>query len=238
MRKLEVNNIKFHYDDKVILNQASLTATEGSIVGLLGANGSGKTTFFDIICGLKRTKSGCIENNFRRISYLSQLLNTPPALRMHEIFKMIIALSSNETITKADALSRLCNWCPSIMSQYEKIWNKKSSTCSYGETRYFFTLSLLATSSDFIILDEPTAGVDPEFRRHIWQCFHAASQEGLAILVSSHDVEEITRNCSYFYMISNLQFDKFSSSSEFINRYGATNVNDAFIKAVTNMQVY
>lgn len=233
MRRFIANCIDFSYENKAILSKASLEIPEGSIVGILGPNGSGKTTFFDIACELKKVGSGKIENDFSDFFYLSQIISTPPSLRMHDIFKMIVALSSDEHMTQSRALEKLSCWSPTIVYRYKEIWNKKSSLCSYGETRWFFTLSLLAISTDLIILDEPTAGVDPEFRHYIWQCLHGAARDGAAILVSSHNVDEVINNCSYFYMISQQRFNRFSSGAEFLLRYGAETADDAFIRAVT-----
>ncbi|MGJ7518475.1 ATP-binding cassette domain-containing protein [Pseudomonas baetica] len=233
MRRFSAKCIDFNYDEKAILSQASLEVLEGSIVGILGPNGAGKTTFFDITCGLKKISSGSIDNNFHDFTYLSQTISTPPTLRMRDIFNMVIALCSDEKTTQTRALDKLNSWCPSITNRYKEIWDKKSSLCSYGETRWFFTLSLLAISKDFIILDEPTAGVDPEFRHYIWECLRGAAKDGAAILVSSHNVDEIVNNCSYFYMISQQRFNRFSSGSEFMRQYGAKTADDAFIRAVT-----
>lgn len=233
MRRYSAECIDFNYDEKIILCQASLEIIEGSIVGILGPNGSGKTTFFDVACELKKISSGNIKNDFPDFAYLSQIVATPPSLRMRDIFKMVIALSSDEHITQSRALEKLSRWCPPIINRYKEIWNKKSSLCSYGEIRWFFTLSLLSLPNDFVILDEPTAGVDPEFRHYIWECIHGAARDGAAVLVSSHNVDEIINNCSYFYMISQQRFNRFDSGSEFMGRYGARTADDAFIRAVT-----
>lgn len=233
MRKFSAECIDFSYGDKVILSQASLEIAEGSIVGILGPNGSGKTTFFDIVCDIKKATSGSIKNDFPDFVYLSQTITSPPSLRMSDIFTMISALSSNHHITQSQALEKLSDWSPPTINRYKEILNKKTSLCSYGETRWFFTLSLLAISSGFIILDEPTAGVDPEFRYYIWQCLHGAARNGAAILVSSHNIEEVVNNCSYFYMVNQLQFNRFSSGAEFMRKYRADTVDDAFIRAVT-----
>ncbi|NUT78559.1 AAA family ATPase [Pseudomonas sp. C1C7] len=233
MRRFSAKLIDFNYDEKTIFSQASMEIFEGSIAGILGPNGSGKTTFFDIACELKKTSSGRIESSFHDFTYLSQIISTPPGLRMRDIFKMIVALCSDEQMTQTRALEKLKVWCPSIINRYKEIWDKKCSLCSYGETRWFFTLSLLAISKGFIILDEPTAGVDPEFRHYIWECLHGAARDGAAILVSSHNVDEVINNCSYFYMISQQRFNRFSNGSEFMKKYGAKTLDDAFIRAVT-----
>jgi ABC-2 type transport system ATP-binding protein len=233
MKQFKAQNIDFSYPERPLLNQASLEVSQGDIVGILGPNGSGKTSFFDIVCNLKKATSGFINNDFSHFLYLSQIISTPPPLRMRDIFKMVAALSSNEPMTQDKTLKKLSAWCPAIVNRYQDIWNKKSALCSYGETRWFFTLTLLSISADFVILDEPTAGVDPEFRHYIWQCLKGAAREGTAILVSSHNVEEVINHCHYFYMISQQRFNRFANGNEFMHRYGAKTVDDAFIRAAT-----
>lgn len=233
MSYLLINNIEFSYDEKIILSKANLKIQQGSIVGLLGPNGSGKTSLFDIICNLKKIKHGNIENKFRTILYLSQLITTPPALRMRDIFTMVTTLSSDSPISQAKALEKLSRWSPEIVSRYKDIWNKKSALCSYGETRWFFALTLLSIPADFVILDEPTAGVDPEFRHYIWRCLRGAAEDGTTILVSSHQVEEIANNCDFFYMISQRRFQRFNDGAAFMDKYKTHTLDDAFIQAAT-----
>jgi len=234
MSHLLINNIELSYDEKLLLSKAHLEIQEGSIVGLLGPNGSGKTSLFDIICKIKKIKHGTIENTFKKTLYLSQIITTPPALRMRDIFKMVTTLSSDHPISQTKALERLSRWSPEIVNRYKEIWNKNSSLCSYGETRWFFALTLLCIPSDFVILDEPTAGVDPEFRHYIWRCLRGAVRDGTTILVSSHQVEEIANNCDLFYMISQRRFQRFDNGAAFMKRYKTDTLDDAFIQAATD----
>ncbi|VVP49967.1 Lipopolysaccharide export system ATP-binding protein LptB [Pseudomonas fluorescens] len=234
MRTLSAKSISFEYSGKIIFDDASIHVPAGSVTGLLGPNGSGKTTFFDIICGLKKAKKGILSNDFSNQLYLSQTVMTPPALRMFDIFKMTTLLCSSSHISQEQALKKLSTWSPEIVERYKDIWTKKSSVCSYGEKRWFFTLSLLAVEADLVILDEPTAGVDPEFRHYIWKCLRGAANEGTAILVSSHSIEEVANNCSNFYMISQQKFKPFDSGKEFMHRYGSNTLDEAFIRAAAD----
>ena len=234
MHSSNVKNLTFSHSKDPLFINASMDVKPGDIVGLLGPNGSGKTTFFDIICDIPRKKSSEITNTFKNQVYLSQTITTPHTLRMFDIFNITTLLCSSEKNLQNQSLEKLQGWCPEIVERYKRIWNKKSSTCSYGEKRWFFTLTLLTLGADFIILDEPTAGVDPEFRHYIWKCLHGAAKEGVAVLVSSHQTEEIVYNCDRFYMISNCSFKQFTHSEEFIDYFGAENLDDAFIRASGN----
>lgn len=231
MSILKVRSLCFGYKEKLIFNRACMEVVSGAITGLLGPNGSGKTSFFDIICGLKNVREGKIYNDCHTQIYLSQTVMTPPVLRMFDIFKMTTLLCSSRPVSQGQALSKLARWSPEIIERYKEIWTKKSSVCSYGEKRWFFTLSLLAVDADLVILDEPTAGVDPEFRHYIWKCLRGAADEGAAILLSSHNIEEVASNCDSFYMISQQQFKPFKSGEEFLGCYDAGTLDEAFIRA-------
>lgn len=231
MSSLTVTNLSFSHINKPIFVNASIAVNSGSIIGLLGPNGSGKTTFFDILCGLTNIKKTAISSTFKNQVYLSQFLSTPHSLRMFDIFKMTTLLCSSETLSQKKALEKLQAWSPEIIERYTEIWNKKSSICSYGEKRWFFTLTLLALNTELVILDEPSAGVDAEFRHYIWKCLRGAARDGMAILVSSHNIEEIAAHCDRFYMISNRTFKPFQSGEEFKRHYNATSLDEAFICA-------
>ncbi|ONH56037.1 ABC-2 type transport system ATP-binding protein [Pseudomonas cedrina] len=233
MARLIVSSLDVRYASHTLFDNASLEVKAGSISGLLGPNGSGKTTFFDVICGLKKMDGGEITNSFSKLLYLSQVISTPAVLRMFDIFKMTMLFCADTQVTQAHALDKIEQWSPGIAQRYCEIWNKKSSLCSYGEKRWFFTLSLLCANADLVILDEPTAGVDPEFRYHIWRCLEGAAAEGVAVLVSSHNVDEIVAHCDDFYMLSQRRFNRFNDAPGFMSAYGAKSLDEAFIQAAS-----
>jgi ABC-2 type transport system ATP-binding protein len=231
MNILTLHNLSFGYGDKLLMENLELTLQRGEIVGVLGSNGIGKTTLFDLICKIKKPAQGTVANLSRHQAYLTQILTPPPLLRMHEAGKLITSLSANASPDHIEILSRLAKWSPSLSKRYAEVAQKKAAHCSYGEIRSYFTLTLLLLNSDLIILDEPTAGVDPEFRYYIWLGINRACQEGASLLISSHYTEEVTSNCHRFYMLANKRLEGFESREQFMARHSAKSLDEAFINA-------
>lgn len=231
MNLIKMHNLSFGYKNKPLMENIELTLQRGEIVGVLGSNGAGKTTLFDLICKVKKPAQGTVDNLSRHQAYLTQILTPPPLLRMHEAGRLITSLSLNATPDHVEILSRLAKWSPSLSKRYAEIAKKKAAHCSYGEIRSYFTLTLLLLNSDLIILDEPTAGVDPEFRYYIWLGINSACQEGASFLISSHHTEEITSNCHRFYMLANKRLESFKSGEQFMARHNAKSLDEAFINA-------
>lgn len=232
MNLLSARGLCHRLGDKQLFDNASLDIRKGAVTGLLGPNGAGKTTFFDILCGLQRPQSGTVTNNAATQLYLSQTLSTPASLRMHEVFKLLAALACSSPLSNDQVTAQLQRWPARIGERYKEISRKKPSTCSYGEIRCFFTLSLLLIPSELVILDEPTAGVDPEFRYYIWQCLRQAADNGTTVLVSSHYIDELANHCDVFHAISNRRFTTFNCAEEYLTRYNAASLDQAFINSL------
>ncbi|RCL25136.1 ABC transporter [Pseudomonas sp. AFG_SD02_1510_Pfu_092] len=231
MGTLIIKKLSFSYKDKSLFHTVNLHVAPGEAVGILGSNGAGKTTLFDLICKLRKPDHGEIISRAKHPAYLTQILTPPPQLRMSEVYELITHLNAPSKLCLSEALSRLNAWSPALSKRYSDISRKKASTCSYGEIRSFFTLTLLLMGSDLVILDEPTAGVDPEFRHFIWLGIKHACNEGASVLVSSHYTQEIAANCSRFYMLAHHQLEAFHSANQFLARYQAASLDEAFINA-------
>ncbi|WP_313712746.1 ATP-binding cassette domain-containing protein [Pseudomonas sp.] len=235
MNVLNLIDLRFSYGKIPLMKDISLTVKAGELIGILGSNGVGKTTLFDLICKVKTPSSGQIITSTKRIVYLTQILTPPPLLRMSETGELIRHLNSNAHPNHSEMLARLAKWSPVLHKRYSLISQKKIAHCSYGEIRSYFTLTLLLLQSELIILDEPTAGVDAEFRHFIWLAINSARQEGASVLVSSHYTEEIAANCDRFYMLANQRLEAFDSGGEFMSRYNASSLDEAFIKASSDV---
>jgi ABC-2 type transport system ATP-binding protein len=231
MNILSVESLHYKINKKTIFENTSLIIPSKSIICLLGRNGAGKTTFFDLICKLREPTNGSVTLNCPPPAYLSQVLWTPAVLKMADIFNMLVTLSDCRSGAKNRLIAKLENWSPTLAARYKDIWRRRPATCSYGEIRCFFTLSLLATEPELLILDEPTAGVDPEFRHYIWLCIEQARQEGTTILVSSHHIEEVAQHCDRFHMIHERKLLPFDSAHHFMEQYSAGSLDEAFLNA-------
>ena len=231
MDVMKLIELSFSYGNMPLMKDISLTLKAGELIGILGSNGAGKTTLFDLICKLKTPSSGRILTSAKRLVYLTQILTPPPLLRMGETGELIRHLNSNTHPNQSEMLARLAKWSPLLYKRYNLISPKKIAHCSYGEIRSYFTLTLLLLQSELIILDEPTAGVDAEFRHYIWLAINSARQEGASVLVSSHYTEEIAANCDRFYMLANQRLEAFESGGVFMSRFNAFSLDEAFIKA-------
>lgn len=233
MSILTLSNVTFSYDRTPLISEANLYLGKGEIVGVLGINGAGKTTLFDLICGTKTAGHGDISNAALHQTYLTQILTPPPLLRMNEAAQLILQLNAPATLDPRDFPKRLSTWSPALAKRYSQISTKKASTCSYGEIRSFFTLTLLLMDSDLVVLDEPTAGVDPELRHYIWLGIKNACREGASVLVSSHYTQEIASNCNRFYMLAKTRLEEFKSTEAFLARHRAASLDEAFVHAST-----
>lgn len=231
MNLIEANRIQLSFKDNIIFNDANFVAKPGEIIGILGPNGSGKTTLFDLICSLRKPLAGELINRSQRPLYLSQTLSAPASLRMGDLHTLITNLSSCAPSDQQTTLAQLHAWSPTLCERYAGIWKKKPSVCSYGEIRSFITLTLLTMGGDLLVLDEPTAGVDPEFRHYIWLGIKNASAQGATLLVSSHHTDEIITHCQRFYMLAHRQLIPFDTGEHFLQSYHASTLDEAFIKA-------
>lgn len=233
MHPISISNLTFSYKNRKIFDHAQLRLEQNTLSGILGCNGAGKTTLFDILCGLRQAPSAHVSVPRNDLTYLSQTVWVPPALRMREVFHMINALTSNNILKEDDIFSKLYSWAPGLAIRFQDIWHKKSAVCSYGEIRCFFTFSLIINPTGLIVLDEPTAGVDPEFRHYIWMGLEQARREGATLLISSHNTDEIARHCDFFHMISQHKLERFEDEEQFKQHFMARTLDEAFINANT-----
>ena len=210
---LETRNLIKEYRARRVVDQVNLQVQNGSIVGLLGPNGAGKTTTFYSIVGFIRPTAGSIYLNgenitplpiHRRaskgITYLAQEPSVFKKLTVEENVRIVLeplGLTRNEINNRIDELM--------AELKIEYLAQNKGHALSGGERRRVEIMRALATRPNFILLDEPFAGVDPLSVADLQQIIRDLKAKGLGILISDHNVRETLQVCDFAYIMNNGQ---------------------------------
>jgi lipopolysaccharide export system ATP-binding protein len=195
---LSASSISKTYGSKKVVDNVSLNVKQGEIVGLLGPNGAGKTTSFYIIVGLIKSDSGFVyigDNDITKlpmykrarkgIGYLAQEASV---FRNLSVEDNILAVLENQGISKEDQLERT----EKLLNEFGlvNIRNYMGKVLSGGERRRTEIARALATEPNFILLDEPFAGVDPIAVEEIQSIVYKLKQKNIGILITDHNVGE------------------------------------------------
>ena len=211
MATLSAKNLAKAYKSRQVVRDVSLSVSTGQIVGLLGPNGAGKTTTSYMIVGLVNLDKGKIEiddNGLthqpmherarRGIGYLPQEASIFRKLTVHENIMAILQtrkdLNSQQQEEEADALLDEFN--------INHIRNSTGMSLSGGERRRVEIARALAAKPQFILLDEPFAGVDPISVNDIKKIIQHLRDRGIGILITDHNVRETLDVCEKAYIVS------------------------------------
>uniref|UniRef100_A0A914I7Q6 ABC transporter domain-containing protein n=1 Tax=Globodera rostochiensis TaxID=31243 RepID=A0A914I7Q6_GLORO len=187
--------------------------------GLLGVNGAGKTTTFDILAGTKFATSGraaiCGKDVSRRppIGYCPQFDALPMELTGREVLSLVARLNGfSDVSVKVQTILR----CIQMDDQADKLIRHNSG----GQRRRISLGLALLARSNFIMLDEPTAGIDPSTRRDVWKLIRAIRQQNIAILLTSHSMDECEALCNRIAFMNKGKLIGIGSSQHLKTRYG------------------
>jgi len=192
--KLEVNNIKKAFGGLQAVNDVSFSISRGSVTGLIGPNGSGKTTLFNCITKLLKPDSGSVFFNGQRVDHLSSFKIARQGIRRtFQEVRLFKELTVMENMGIAAMGARVHGWKERAASSLERmgVLEKKEAKCitlSVGQQKLVELAMCLMVESDFIMLDEPVAGVNPVIEDRILQQIQECKAEGKTFLVIEHDI--------------------------------------------------
>lgn len=212
------------YGSRMVVNNVDISVSRNEIVGLLGPNGAGKTTTFYMITGMIKPTKGDIflDNNnitldpmYKRarkgVGYLAQEPSIFSKLTVENNLKLVLEmrkdLSKEEQNEKLDSL--LDDFSVSALRQ------NKGGTLSGGERRRVEIARSLCMDPDFILLDEPFAGVDPIAVEEIQSIVKSLKQRNIGVLITDHNVRETLSITDRSYLLFNGQILK-SGTSEYL----------------------
>ena len=223
--KLSTENLVKKYRKRTVVNQVSIEVEQGEIVGLLGPNGAGKTTTFYMIVGLITPNQGRIfledkeitklpvyKRAQKGIGYLSQEASVFRKLSVEDNIRAILEMSDLSSEIQRDRLESLL-----VEFGLEKIRKSKGIQLSGGERRRTEIARALAIKPNFILLDEPFAGVDPIAVEDIQEIVSSLKTKNIGILITDHNVHETLSITDRAYLLFEGSILKSGSSEELAN---------------------
>ena len=194
---IDVAGLNKHFGDKHVVRDLALQVREGEIFGFLGPNGSGKTTSIRMLCGLLTPDNGrgtCLGFDVlresaaikRQVGYMTQKFSLWDDLTIRENLDFVARMfgMANRREAVARALEEL-----GLSGRRDQL----AGTLSGGWKQRLALASCLLHQPRLLLLDEPTAGVDPKARRDFWEEIHRLSAQGITVLVSTHYMDEAER---------------------------------------------
>jgi len=194
---IDVTGLTKRFDGRPVVRDLSMQVRRGTIYGFLGPNGSGKTTTIRMLCGLLTPDDGqgtCLgfdlrtqtEEIKRRVGYMTQRFSLYEDLSVRENLEFVARLYG---LTNARGAARAMIDRLGLQDRTEQL----AGTLSGGWKQRLALGACTLPNPQLLLLDEPTAGVDPKARREFWCEIHALAADGLTVLVSTHYMDEAER---------------------------------------------
>jgi ABC-2 type transport system ATP-binding protein len=194
---IDVRGMTKRFGDRTVVDHVDLTVRAGEIFGFLGPNGSGKTTFLRMLCGLLRADDGsgtCLGHDViteseaikREVGYMTQRFSFWEDLSIAEnldfVARMYDVKNRRQTVRESLDQLGLAGRKDQLAGQLSGGWKQRLALAA-----------CLIHKPKLLLLDEPTAGVDPKARRDFWDEIHRLAGEGLTVLITTHYMDEAER---------------------------------------------
>ncbi|MBP8247822.1 MAG: ABC transporter ATP-binding protein [Phenylobacterium sp.] len=225
---IDVHGLNKSFGDKHVVQDVSIQVEHGRICGFLGPNGSGKTTTLRMLCGLLTPDSGegtCLGLDIitqagaikRQTGYMTQKFSLYEDLTLEE--NLMFSARVHDLDRRKDRVTHALERLGLIERR-----SQLAGTLSGGWKQRLALATATLHEPKLLLLDEPTAGVDPKARRTFWDEIHALSAEGLTVLVSTHYMDEAER-CHEIAYISYGQLIARGTADEVIGRSNLVTFN-------------
>ena len=236
---IKINNLSKKYKEALVVKNINFELKKGSIVGLLGPNGCGKTTTIGMILGLIKPSSGNVlingvniekEKNrtkiLEKINFISPYVELPKKLTIEENLKVY---------GKLYGVINLKEKIPNLMKDLNLIEfrNRKTGELSSGQKNRVSLAKALINEPEILLLDEPTASLDPDIGDYIRTYIEKfASKKNTTILLASHNMNEVERLCSEVMMMKKGEIIDKGTCDSLIKKHGRKNLEETFLKIV------
>ena len=229
---IEAKNLVKAFKERRVVDEVSLRVEKGEIVGLLGPNGAGKTTTFYMIVGLEKPTAGRVYLSKVNISELpmykraqlgiSYLAQEASIFRKLTVVENIMSILENIPMTQEARIKKVKDLLEEFHVSH--VMHRKGSELSGGERRRVEIARCLALEPQFILLDEPFAGVDPLAVADIQNIIRYLRERGMGVLITDHNVRETLRIVDRAYILNDGKIlvegtSDFIANSEIAKKY-------------------
>ncbi|MED3616084.1 ABC transporter ATP-binding protein [Bacillus wiedmannii] len=224
---ISIRNIKKSYGDYTVINNLNLDIRKGEIIGLLGPNGAGKTTLISILSTLILPDEGhgtvCSYNLYternkikKNVSVVPQDLALYPTLTAYDNLSFYADLYGLKGNRKKSRIKEALQF-----AQLEDWGHKRIDTFSGGMKRRINLVIGLLNKPKVIFLDEPTVGIDPQSRNHIFNCIrHLVEELGITVIYTTHHMEEAEMLCHRVAIYDKGEILDIDTPKNLITKYG------------------
>ncbi len=236
---IEIKNLNKKYNNILAVKNIDFKINKGSIVGLLGPNGCGKTTTIGMMLGLIKPTSGTVHINgqnienenirtkiLEKVNFISPYVELPKKLTVEE--NLIV-------YGKLYGVKNLKEKISDLMKNLNLIEFKtrKTGELSSGQKNRVSLAKALINQPEILFLDEPTASLDPDVGDYIRTYIeNFASKHNTTILLASHNMDEVERLCNEVMMMKNGKIIDKGTCESLIRKHGRKNLEETFLKLV------
>jgi ABC-2 type transport system ATP-binding protein len=235
MKVIECRKLNKSYGAKSVLDGVDMSVNEGEFFGLVGMNGSGKSTMIKAILDLTSVDSGTVKifnrphrqvSSRQNVTYLPDRFSPPPHLRGQDFIDYMLQLhgskSTKENIHEMfDAIELDRNAMQESVSKLSK-----------GMTQKLGLASCLLSGKSLLVLDEPMSGLDPKARVLFKQQLYKIKEQGKTLFFSSHVLADVDELADRIAVLHGCKILYTGSTEEFKDSYGTRSLEDAYIKCI------
>jgi ABC-2 type transport system ATP-binding protein len=240
MIAIECEKLKKNYGAKTVLNGIDLSVSEGEFFGLVGMNGSGKSTMIKAMLDLTAIDSGQINifnhshrqvSSRKNIAYLPDRFSPPPYLKGMDFIDYMLQLHGSKSTEKhihemLDAIELDKNTLQESVGKLSK-----------GMTQKLGLASCLLSGKSLLILDEPMSGLDPKARVLFKQQLHKIKKQGTTLFFSSHVLADVDELADRIAVLHDCKIMYTGSTEAFKESYGTEVLEDAYMRCIDKKEV-